>query len=125
MTDPAADVPHVPDAPHVTVTATTDGTAEHVHVRGEIDATSAPLVLRSVQEVALRTAGPVVLHLGDVTFIDSCGVQALLDAHRGAGASPSRVWLGSISPPVRRVLHVTNLIDEFRIWPDPISDSRE
>lgn len=113
MTDPT------PDVAHVTITTTTDGAVDHVHVSGELDAVSAPVVLADLQEVGRRSPSPVVVHLGEVTFIDSCGVQVLVDARHELGESASGLWLGSLSPAVQRLLEITKLIDEFRTWPDP------
>ncbi|WP_196189481.1 STAS domain-containing protein [Conexibacter sp. W3-3-2] len=53
----------------------------------------------------------VLLHLGEVEFIDSTGVLCLLGLRRAV----SRLVVCCISPPVGRVLDLTGLRDSFEI----------
>jgi anti-sigma B factor antagonist len=51
-------------------------------VHGEIDLATAPVLRTSLLPVLEHQAGPVVVDLSEVTFIDSTGAHALVDALR-------------------------------------------
>lgn len=57
----------------------------------------------------------VVLHLRDVSFIDSSGLLALEVAHRTAAASGAALVLRSVSRPTWDLLSVTGLDSIFSI----------
>jgi stage II sporulation protein AA (anti-sigma F factor antagonist) len=76
---------------------------------GEIDVASAPIL--AAQLCAATDGGAVVVvDLGDVTFMDSSGLNALVMAHH---AAPGHVRLGAVHPNVRRVLEIAGVIDIF------------
>jgi anti-sigma B factor antagonist len=58
----------------------------------------------------------VVLHLGEVQFVDSSGLGALVRLHATAKAGGSVLKLCSPSPMVRQVLRFTNLHKLFEIY---------
>jgi len=83
-------------------------TIEHrdgvLHVTGELDAVSAPCL-----DAALTTvAPPVRIDLTAVTFIDSCGVHSLLQAHR---AHCGDLEVVAASPTVRRLFQLSGVAD--------------
>jgi anti-sigma B factor antagonist len=51
-------------------------------VRGEIDISTAPVLLEVFLSVLERDTGPVVIDLSEVPFMDSTGVHVLVDAVR-------------------------------------------
>lgn len=53
---------------------------EHVALRGELDLVGAGSVGQALGDAMARGADAVVIHLDEVTFIDSRGLQALLEA---------------------------------------------
>jgi anti-anti-sigma factor len=74
-------------------------------VHGELDIATAPELTRLL--VRLRTHGhPVTLDLAEVTFIDSTGLSALLDAHF---ESERNGWEFSVRNPSAAVLRVVEL----------------
>jgi len=89
----------------------TDGLSIHqrgfcVEVSGELDTLSGPRMAESLLRVALRTQN-LELDLGGVTFIDACGLRALLWLKH---ALPSMRVI-AMSPRVERVLMNTDTYD--------------
>jgi anti-sigma B factor antagonist len=82
---------------------------------GEIDQGSAPILVDQLHSAIHNGDGLIVLDLGDVTFIDSSGVNALVAALHSAG---SRLRLGTLHPAVRQVLKITALLDVFAFADD-------
>ncbi len=82
-------------------------------VHGDIDIAGGP-VLEAVL-VANETTEPVVIDLGDVSFIDSSGLRSLLGASRRAGDRNTTVVLRSVGPEVARLLQITGTTSLFTI----------
>jgi anti-sigma B factor antagonist len=91
---------------------------------GEIDQASAPILVDQLHSAIDNGDGLIVLDLGNVTFIDSSGVNALVAALHSAR---SRLRLGALHPAVRHVLKITALLDVFPFAdgfaPDTASDA--
>lgn len=83
-------------------------------VHGELDIATAPELIERLH--ALRRRGrPVELDLAAVTFMDSTGLTALMDAHVAAQGNGWTFGIRRASPAVRRVLElagVTRLLGE-------------
>jgi len=78
-------------------------------VFGELDMTTAPLLLETVG-IALDGEGTVVLDLAGMTFIDSQGIKVLVEANKRAQLDRvRRVVLRSPQPQARKVLEMTGL----------------
>jgi anti-sigma B factor antagonist len=90
-----------------------------VHVSGEVDVQTGPALEESVR--GLITAGhhTVVIDLGEVTFIDSSGIGALV-ACAGMLGGPGHLGLARPRPQVLRVLALTGLDEHL-----PVFDSVE
>ena len=73
-----------------------------VKVTGELDVLTAPLVIEAVVK-----AMTVELDLSEVTFVDSTGVHALIQLRNRR----SQLRIVAISPPVKRVLEVTDIAE--------------
>jgi anti-anti-sigma factor len=87
-----------------TIDQTTDRAV--VRVGGEIDLANAPDFAELLEP--LRSSGsPVTIDLTEVTFIDSCGIHALLDfaAHSANGQGPL-----TIANPSRTALRVMEIV---------------
>jgi anti-sigma B factor antagonist len=80
-----------------------------VRAEGEIDLASAP-ELREVLTAELRV-GPakLIIDMAGVTFIDSTGLSAMIDAFKQGQATGTQVVLRAPSVRVRRVLEVSGL----------------
>ena len=80
-----------------------------VRVRGEIDLSSASM-LRAVLVEQVVVHDVVTVDLSEVSFIDSSGLWALLDAH---GIRRGALRLGPCSSQVQRALEITGLDAEL------------
>jgi anti-sigma B factor antagonist len=81
-------------------------------VAGELDLLSAPAFSARLESEITHTEGAVILDLGEVTFMSSAGINALLRAGDLAGP---RLRLRAMNHSVRRVLELTSLLDRFPI----------
>jgi anti-anti-sigma factor len=80
-------------------------TDEGFRVEGELDMATAPELLESLQD-AVETGGPIVLDFSGVTFMDSTGLRAVLQAVRALDGEGVLV-LERPSDRVRRVLDIS------------------
>ncbi len=93
------------------------GASAVLTVTGEVDMTTAPELLRSIELVSDRS-DRVVVDLSAVTFLDSSGLNALLTGQRvleGRG-----IGLRVVTPednPVRRVFEITQLTGSLSVVP--------
>jgi len=81
-------------------------------VAGELDLLTAPAFSARLETEITASDGPVVLDLGQVTFMSSVGIDALLKARELAD---SRLHVRALHPSVRRVLELSALIERFDI----------
>ena len=80
-----------------------------VTVRGEIDVHTAPQLRDRLDEVLRQEEELVVLHLDDVTFMDSTGLGVLVGAHKAQVAAGRSLVLVCSEPRVLRIVHLTGL----------------
>lgn len=96
------------DAAHppwsIEVTSTEGATC--LRLRGELDAATA-VELRS--HVAASSSPEVHLDLGGVTFMDSSGLAAVLEARRRLALEHRQLVVGDRSPIVQRVLELAGV----------------
>jgi anti-sigma B factor antagonist len=92
-----------------------------VHVRGELDLASAPLLSEALARTTADGVRPVILDLSEVTFIDSSALRALVLAGRELSGRGRVLQIGPRSAMVTRVLSMTSLdqhTDAFQVLPD-------
>ena len=63
--------------------------------------------------LARDVTGPVSLDLSGLTFLDSSAISELLRVHKELGERAIEVSVGDVSPPVRRILEITGLLELF------------
>jgi len=93
-------------------------TVEHgaegvIVVHGDIDVAGGPILEAAILD--RESAGPIVLDLDDVVFIDSSGLRSLLGASRRARENDRVVTLRRVGPEVRRLLEITGTTEHFKI----------
>lgn len=76
---------------------------------GEIDLSCLTELRRLLQDAVDRRHGPVVVDLGDVTFMDLAAVGELIQALRRTGWESGSIRLLHPTPFVRRVLDLTHV----------------
>jgi anti-sigma B factor antagonist len=78
-------------------------------VAGELDLASADEVCAALEEYP----GPVVLDLGEVTFLDSSGLRPLLVARRQAAQTSRSLPIAQVSGAARRVIELSGTASLF------------
>ncbi|MEU7057994.1 STAS domain-containing protein [Streptomyces sp. NPDC046197] len=97
----------VPERLLITRTTADDGTCV-VTLAGEADLDGSAH-LRQALLSCLETAPNTVIDCGEVTFMDSSGINALITAHQAAQASGARLRLAAPQDAVLRVLQLVGV----------------
>lgn len=92
-------------------------------VVGEIDASTAPTLEAALADLP-EGGEPVVLDLGDVTFIDSSGLRVLIALASRASDGGRSVKIDRPSPTVARLLEITGLAEMFGLESDGTTSRR-
>lgn len=79
-----------------------------VHIRGEIDAHSAPALGDAVR----AAVGSVELDLAEVGFVDSSGLRVLIEVHQLLEERGDVLTIANPTPPVRRMFELS-AVDEY------------
>lgn len=80
---------------------------EFLRLNGELDAATLPALERWLQVVEGAGSSRIVLDLGHITFIDTCGPHAFMRAAERAGRSGRSFAIVDPSAVVRRILQIT------------------
>jgi anti-anti-sigma factor len=88
--------------------------AHRVIARGDIDIATAPLLAEELDRLIEAGAILVVLDAGDVTFVDSSGIRAIVDAGNRLRDHGGRLLIENVSGAMERILEVAGLIDHYR-----------
>jgi anti-anti-sigma factor len=102
----------VDGAEHLTVSRS-DGDAAEVHVSGELDAYSAPVLDAELARHGDR--GDLRLDLSGVTFIDSTGLRVIVSLDNRLREGGHRMVVVEPSASVLRLLQLTSLDQRFMI----------
>ena len=87
------------------------GATLQLAVSGEIDITTAPLLRQKIEQAKDHDLDLIVLDLQQVTFIDSTGLRALLEAQEQLNG---RLRIMP-SPPVSRLIEITKVRDRLTL----------
>jgi anti-sigma B factor antagonist len=79
-----------------------------VSVSGEVDLVTAEQLRHTLEEVIERSSD-VVVDLARLSFIDSSGLSALVDAHRRAREAGGTLTIRNPTSMLRRLLEITHL----------------
>lgn len=102
-----------------------DGTVRLV-ISGELDLTAETAVVDAGDRaLAAGAVSGLVLDLTDVSFIDSCGLRALLRCRQQADAAGVPCRLAIRPGPVTRLLDIAGLRDSFAYEPGHEPGARE
>jgi anti-sigma B factor antagonist len=91
------------------------GQAQVVVVVGDVDALTAPQVVKAVDTALAQQPRFLVVDLSGVDFLASAGLSALVDGHRKAGEG-GRFRVVAAGPATRRVLELTGLTDQLAVF---------
>jgi anti-anti-sigma factor len=95
----------------------TDG-VPGIDLIGEVDLAVTDELVEAVR-VALADGDAVVLDFGEVSFIDSSGIGALVLLRKEADAAGKKLFLTELSRATTRLLQMTGLEGAFDILPEP------
>lgn len=105
-----ADVP-IPGA--LQIESSRNGDSLLIALSGELDLASAPDLERELQAAESDSPGRVTIDLGELGFMDSTGLQALLRARERAAAAGYLLSLRRGPHQVQRVFELTKTVDAF------------
>lgn len=84
---------------------------------GELELATVATLVGHLAMVGRDTEG-LLLDLRDLRYLDSTGINALLDTYRASGRLGRRIALVGASPNVRRILSVLNLETLMPMFPN-------
>ncbi len=91
-----------------------DGEPE-VHLVGELDLSTAPLLREGLRRLLADGSGDVTLDMSRLDFIDSTGLSVLVGAYKRAREHGRGMVLRSPQPSARKVLEISGLDTVFPI----------
>jgi anti-sigma B factor antagonist len=100
------------------VTVDTVDSAQVLTVRGEVDLATVD-ALRGELSTALEHADKVVLDLREVTFMDTQGLAAVIEAQRSAAESGTGFVMVRAPERVHRLFEMIGLADRLTVVDDP------
>jgi anti-anti-sigma factor len=86
-----------------------------LHLDGELDPHTAPLLKQEVDRLAEGGSLDIVLDLSRLAFIDSSGLRVVISAHREMADRGGQLALRSPSDTAQRLLEITGLVDHITI----------
>ena len=101
--------------PDLSLTTKRNGSRAIVHVKGDLDAFSAPSLEAEVAHLVEGDTNDVVFDLSATGFLDSSGLRALLVAERSVLDHGGTMTLRAPSEPVQRLLEITGLSEHFPV----------
>ena len=96
----------------------TDGPAEVVAVRGDVDLATAD-ALRAEVRAASERSGTVVLDLREVSFMDTQGLAVVIEAQQAAAEGDGRFVIVRGPERVHRLFDMIGLTPRLTIVDDP------
>jgi anti-sigma B factor antagonist len=90
-----------------------------IEVSGDLDLATAPRFGEAVAAACEHGARLIRLDLSGVTFLDSSGLRAILDASNGIEMAGGHLVCTGLSGAARRVLELTGVLDSLRRGAEP------
>ena len=87
-------------------------------LEGEIDLHESPRVKEGIERLLADRPRRVYVDLSRVTYIDSSGLAALIEAMQQINAYGGHLALFGIHDSVEAIFHIAQLDQVFRIFPD-------
>ena len=89
-----------------------------IDLRGEIDALAEEALNRAYQEAILTKPSTVLLHFGQVDYINSTGIALIVGLLARARAERRSVEACGLSSHYQHIFEITRLADFLRLVPD-------
>ncbi len=87
-------------------------------LKGEIDLHVSPSVTASLNDMIDKKPERLVVDLSQVTYIDSAGLAALIQAMQKVEGYGGRFLLAGLQETVRSIFEISRLDQVFQIFPD-------
>jgi anti-sigma B factor antagonist len=87
-------------------------------LKGEIDLHVSPLVTASLNAMIEKKPERLVVDLSGVSYIDSAGLAALIQAMQKVEAYGGKFLLAGLQETVRSIFEISRLDQVFQIFPD-------
>jgi anti-sigma B factor antagonist len=108
----------VPEALHIDVSPAAEAAPALIVLSGEMDIVSAGSFTETMTELERSSPEGVVIDVGGLTFIDSSGINALVQAARAVEARGGRAVLAAPGTHVQRVFDITRVGDVVPVAAD-------
>jgi anti-anti-sigma factor len=92
--------------------------ADVLPLKGEIDLHVSPSVTASLHAMIEKKPRRLVVDLFEVTYIDSAGLAALIEAMQKVEAYGGKFLLAGLQETVRSIFEISRLDQVFQIFPD-------
>ena len=89
-----------------------------VPLKGEIDLHVSPTVTAALNDVIDKKPERLVVDLSDVSYIDSAGLAALIQAMQRVEGYGGKFMLAGLQETVRSIFEISRLDQVFQIFPD-------
>src|SRR5215467_14376063 len=87
-------------------------------LKGEIDLHVSPSVTASLNEMITKKPECMVVDLSDVSYIDSAGLAALIQAMQKVEGYGGKFMLAGLQETVRSIFEISRLDQVFQIFPN-------
>jgi anti-sigma B factor antagonist len=87
-------------------------------VEGELDIATAPRMIAALNEALAEMAGPLVVDLTEVVFMDSTGLALLMNARRRVVRLGQGFAIVCPGGPISRVFEIADMVDSLRVCRD-------
>jgi anti-sigma B factor antagonist len=87
-------------------------------LKGEIDLHVSPSVTASLNQMIEKKPQRMVVDLSEVTYIDSAGLAALIEAMQKVEGYGGKLLLAGLQETVRSIFEISRLDQVFQIFPD-------
>lgn len=95
----------------------TDGRTVELRLVGEIDMATAPLVEDALSSAIVAERDLVMIDLSGVDFMDSSGLNALINGRNRLGGNGAKLVISGMSDQVRRLFELSGLMTVFTFAP--------
>ena len=87
-----------------------------VHLNGRLDITNSDEVESKLQEDINAGAGDIIINLEMISYISSSGIRIFVGMVRELDKQGRKLKLCCITPPVKKVFDVVELLDLFEVF---------
>jgi anti-sigma B factor antagonist len=87
-------------------------------LKGEVDLHVSPTITASLNELIDKKPQRLVVDLSEVSYIDSAGLAALIEAMQTVEGYGGKFMLSGLQETVRSIFEISRLDQVFQIFPD-------